>query len=183
VPAMRRASRLTSVPRQVSQKASCCDQPITHPTTAAGSTTDSSTSVRPSSPAATGIAGLTLGGGVVWLMPKYGLALDNLRAAEMVMADGRSVAQESHHHRELPRCGEPGPTNTRSFHITRSANRISGVTSLRPSGIQTPRVCGERMRNVASSGIAVRAFASRPAAVAPARCGAALRWKTFRATT
>ena len=39
----------------------------------------------------TGIAGLTLGGGLGWLMPKYGLALDNLRAADMVMADGRVV--------------------------------------------------------------------------------------------
>ncbi len=37
----------------------------------------------------TGIAGLTLGGGLGWLMPKYGLALDNLRSAEMVMADGK----------------------------------------------------------------------------------------------
>lgn len=37
----------------------------------------------------TGIAGLTLGGGIGWLMPKYGFALDNLRAADLVMADGR----------------------------------------------------------------------------------------------
>jgi hypothetical protein len=36
----------------------------------------------------TGIAGLTLGGGLGWLMPKYGLALDNLKSVEMVMADG-----------------------------------------------------------------------------------------------
>ena len=38
--------------------------------------------------------GLTLGGGLGWLMPKYGLALDNLRSAEMVMADG-SVTRAS----------------------------------------------------------------------------------------
>jgi FAD/FMN-containing dehydrogenase len=37
----------------------------------------------------TGIAGLTLGGGVGWLMGKYGLALDNLRAVDLVTADGK----------------------------------------------------------------------------------------------
>jgi FAD/FMN-containing dehydrogenase len=36
----------------------------------------------------TGIAGLTLGGGLGWLMGKFGLALDNLRAVEVVTANG-----------------------------------------------------------------------------------------------
>src|SRR5262249_43847482 len=36
----------------------------------------------------TGIAGLTLGGGLGWLMGKYGLALDNLRSIELVTAQG-----------------------------------------------------------------------------------------------
>jgi FAD/FMN-containing dehydrogenase len=37
----------------------------------------------------TGIAGLTLGGGLGWLMGKYGLALDNLRSVEVVTAEGK----------------------------------------------------------------------------------------------
>ena len=36
----------------------------------------------------TGIAGLTLGGGIGWLMAKHGLALDNLLSAEVVTASG-----------------------------------------------------------------------------------------------
>jgi FAD/FMN-containing dehydrogenase len=39
----------------------------------------------------TGIAGLTLGGGLGWLMGKHALALDNLLAVEFVLADGRIV--------------------------------------------------------------------------------------------
>jgi FAD/FMN-containing dehydrogenase len=37
----------------------------------------------------TGIAGLTLGGGLGWLMAKHGLALDNLLSAEIVTAEGK----------------------------------------------------------------------------------------------
>jgi hypothetical protein len=45
-----------------------------------------------------GIAGLTLGGGEGFLMPKYGAACDNLVAAHIVTVDGREldVNQESH---------------------------------------------------------------------------------------
>jgi FAD/FMN-containing dehydrogenase len=37
----------------------------------------------------TGLGGLTLGGGLGWLMPKYGMAVDNMRSAQIVTADGR----------------------------------------------------------------------------------------------
>src|SRR5215471_9584645 len=39
----------------------------------------------------TGIAGLTLGGGLGWLMGKHGLALDNLVSIELITAEGETV--------------------------------------------------------------------------------------------
>ena len=49
----------------------------------------------------TGIAGLTLGGGLGWLMSKYGLAADNLIGAELVTADGDVLQVDAESHPDL----------------------------------------------------------------------------------
>jgi len=49
----------------------------------------------------TGIAGLTLGGGIGYLSRKYGLSCDNLLSAEVVTADGQVVSASEKEHEDL----------------------------------------------------------------------------------
>jgi FAD/FMN-containing dehydrogenase len=48
-----------------------------------------------------GIPGLTLGGGIGWLVRKYGMAIDALQAVEIVTADGREITASEESHPDL----------------------------------------------------------------------------------
>jgi FAD/FMN-containing dehydrogenase len=48
-----------------------------------------------------GIGGITLGGGVGYLVRKYGLTIDSLLAAEIVTADGQCLRVDAEHHPDL----------------------------------------------------------------------------------
>lgn len=49
----------------------------------------------------TGVGGLTLGGGLGWMVRKHGLALDNLLSADIVIADGRVLTASAQENADL----------------------------------------------------------------------------------
>jgi len=51
--------------------------------------------------AKTGIGGLTLGGGVGWLIRKYGMSIDNLLSAQVVTADGKVLTASASENDDL----------------------------------------------------------------------------------
>ena len=80
----------------------------------------------------TGIAGLTLGGGLGWLMRTYGLACDNLRSVEVVTADGQLRAADAEHEPDLFWAvrgggGNFGVVTSLEYHLRPVGQLLAGV--------------------------------------------------------
>jgi len=80
-----RSVRVKPAERTVRAEGGCVGGDVDHATHAFGMATPTGTI------ASTGIAGLTLGGGIGHLSRPYGLTIDNLLAVDMVLADGSFV--------------------------------------------------------------------------------------------
>jgi FAD/FMN-containing dehydrogenase len=90
-----RSTTVDPVARTVRVDAGCTWADVDHATGAFGLATPSGFV------SSTGVAGLTLGGGVGYLTRKYGMTVDNLISADVVLADGRFVTTDAEHHPDL----------------------------------------------------------------------------------
>ena len=85
---------------------------------------------------AVGMAGLTLGGGYGPLIGRFGLALDNLLAAEVVLADGRVVVADEANEAELFWALRGGGGNFGV--VTAMRSRLHDVPSIRSGMLVYP---------------------------------------------
>jgi FAD/FMN-containing dehydrogenase len=90
-----RSVRVNPAARTVRAEGGCTGADVDHATHAFGLATPTGTV------STTGIAGLTLGGGIGHLSRPYGLTVDNLLAVDVVLADGRLVTASAEENQDL----------------------------------------------------------------------------------
>ena len=100
-----------------------------------------------------GVGGITLGGGIGFLVRKLGMTIDSLLAAEVVTADGRHLRADAQHQADLFWALRGGGGNFGA--VTRLQFRLHGLKQF--TGVEGCQVRAERgQRN--HIGCAIRAF-------------------------
>ena len=87
-----------------------------------------------------GVGGLTLGGGMGWMVRKYGLTIDALRAADLVTADGRALRVSAEEYPDLFWAvrgggGNFGVVTHFEFEAQPVPTVVSGMIAYRPDDI------------------------------------------------
>ena len=90
-----RSTTVDAAGRTVRADAGCTWGDVDHATVAFGMATPSGFV------GSTGVAGLALGGGIGYLSRRFGLTVDNLLSADVVLADGTFVTASEHSHPDL----------------------------------------------------------------------------------
>ncbi|HKT82120.1 MAG TPA: FAD-binding oxidoreductase [Vicinamibacterales bacterium] len=117
----------------------------------------------------TGIGGLTLGGGIGWLMSKYGLALDNLRSAEIVTAAGDVVRASADENPDLFWAirgggGNFGVAASLEYNLHQVGPVITGglVAHPKQNGFDTLRFFRDRTKNLPDEMMLVAGIITAP---------------------
>ncbi len=85
-----------------------------------------------------GVGGLTLGGGIGWMVRKYGLTIDSLEAADLITADGRALHVSAQEHPDLFWAirgggGNFGVVTSFDFHAQPSGEIVGGTVIYDPA--------------------------------------------------
>jgi len=102
----------------------------------------------------TGVGGLTLGGGIGWLLPSAGLACDSLVGADVVLAGGEQKHVDDHNDPEFMRClrglGHGLAVITRLYFKAHPLGEIVGGSIIVDIGPDYRRIC-DRLCELMSS--------------------------------